>query len=142
MNDDRPKNEKRDANVGVLFWLAALLVLSVFITLLVTEGIFHAFVVHRAAVDRPLPEIAHARSNFPQPSLQVAPTEDLQKMREREERELNSYGWIDRQKGVVRLPIERAIELLSQRGLPDVGQGMTPLQFMQNVPSQNENRTP
>ena len=31
---------------------------------------------------------------------------------------LNTYGWIDRQNGVVRLPIDRAMELLLQRGLP------------------------
>ncbi len=31
---------------------------------------------------------------------------------------LKSYGWIDRDKGVVRIPIDRAIEILAERGLP------------------------
>jgi hypothetical protein len=31
---------------------------------------------------------------------------------------LQSYGWIDQQKGVVRIPIERAMELTAERGLP------------------------
>jgi hypothetical protein len=31
---------------------------------------------------------------------------------------LNTYGWIDRQNGIVRLPIDRAMELLLERGLP------------------------
>jgi hypothetical protein len=31
---------------------------------------------------------------------------------------LNTYGWIDRQNGIVRLPIDRAMQLLLQRGLP------------------------
>jgi hypothetical protein len=39
-------------------------------------------------------------------------------MRQDEDQILGSYGWIDRQKGIVRLPIARAIDLLSQRGLP------------------------
>jgi hypothetical protein len=31
---------------------------------------------------------------------------------------LKSYGWIDRERGIVRIPIDRAIEILAQRGLP------------------------
>jgi DNA-binding GntR family transcriptional regulator len=38
---------------------------------------------------------------------------------------LHSYGWVDRDAGIVRIPIERAIEILAERGLPtrDQGQG-------------------
>ncbi len=39
-------------------------------------------------------------------------------MRAAEEKILHSYGWIDQQKGIVRIPIERAMELTAQRGLP------------------------
>lgn len=52
------------------------------------------------------------------PHLQLTPPEDLQKFRAREESELNSYGWIDRTAGVVRIPIARAMELVLERGLP------------------------
>jgi hypothetical protein len=31
---------------------------------------------------------------------------------------LEGYGWVDREAGVVRVPIERAMELLLERGLP------------------------
>ena len=31
---------------------------------------------------------------------------------------MHSYGWVDQQAGVVRIPIDRAMELLAQRGLP------------------------
>ncbi|MGB9605875.1 MAG: hypothetical protein ACPL88_08365, partial [Bryobacteraceae bacterium] len=37
--------------------------------------------------------------------------EDLRALRAREEAELNSYGYVDRQKGVVRIPVRRAMEL-------------------------------
>jgi hypothetical protein len=33
------------------------------------------------------------------------------------QKELNAYGWVDQQAGVVRIPIDRAKELLAQRGL-------------------------
>ena len=54
----------------------------------------------------------------PSPRLQLAPPADLQTFRAREEAELNSYGWINRTAGVVRIPIDRAMELVLQEGLP------------------------
>jgi hypothetical protein len=55
---------------------------------------------------------------FPQPQLQLNPHDDLVSLRAREDMVLNGYGWVDRTNGVVRIPVERAIELLAQRGLP------------------------
>jgi hypothetical protein len=40
-----------------------------------------------------------------------------------QEDQLNSYGWVDKSKGVAHIPIERAMELVVQRGLPTVPQG-------------------
>jgi hypothetical protein len=51
----------------------------------------------------------------PEPRLQVAPAEDLRALRAREEEVLRTYGWVNREKGVVRIPIERAMELLVER---------------------------
>jgi hypothetical protein len=36
----------------------------------------------------------------------------------KQEKALASYGWIDRQAGVVHIPIERAIDLVLEQGLP------------------------
>jgi hypothetical protein len=55
---------------------------------------------------------------FPQPQLQTTPKLDLKAIRDAEDQTLATYGWVDRDKGVVRIPIERAMELLAQRGLP------------------------
>ena len=55
---------------------------------------------------------------FPQPQLQRTPVLDLQAVRAAEEQALSTYGWVDQPKGVVRIPIDRAIDLLAQRGLP------------------------
>lgn len=40
-----------------------------------------------------------------------------------QERELNSYEWVDEKAGIARIPIERAMELTAQRGLPVLPQG-------------------
>lgn len=52
------------------------------------------------------------------PSLLVREPVNLQKFRAEEEHLLTTYGWVDQNAGVVRLPIDRAKELLLGRGLP------------------------
>jgi len=65
----------------------------------------------------PSPMLA-AQEAPPAPRLQVTPRTDLESLRSAEQAVLNSYGWVNREAGVVRIPISRAIELLAQRGLP------------------------
>jgi hypothetical protein len=57
-------------------------------------------------------------TKFPQPRLETNETIDIAKFRLQEEQTLNSYGWVDQEAGVVRIPIDRAMELVAQRGLP------------------------
>ncbi|HYQ92703.1 MAG TPA: hypothetical protein VES89_11680 [Candidatus Competibacteraceae bacterium] len=56
--------------------------------------------------------------NTPPPRLQISPTLDLEDLLARQRQRLNRYGWADRQQGIVHIPIERAMELLVQRGYP------------------------
>jgi hypothetical protein len=55
---------------------------------------------------------------FPQPRLETDETTEINNFRMQEEQTLNSYGWVDQQAGVARIPIDRAMALLAQRGLP------------------------
>ena len=64
-----------------------------------------------------VPAVASSRIYFPLPHEQVSPRMDLQAFRAQEEAELNSYGWIDRKAGIVRIPIDQAIALISRQGL-------------------------
>ncbi len=52
------------------------------------------------------------------PRLQVDPAVDLQEMHQREDELLHEYAWADRSRGAVRIPIERAMALIAERGLP------------------------
>jgi hypothetical protein len=54
----------------------------------------------------------------PPPRLQVAPQVDLDRLHADETKQLSTYGWVDGSKGVTRIPIERAMRLLSERGRP------------------------
>lgn len=55
---------------------------------------------------------------YPPPQLQHASGEQLKAFRAEQEEELNSYGWVDQAHGTVHIPIERAMDLLAEGGLP------------------------
>jgi hypothetical protein len=57
-------------------------------------------------------------TKFPQPRLEGDERREINDFREQEEQTLNSYGWVDQKAGVVRIPIDRAMQLMAQRGLP------------------------
>jgi hypothetical protein len=54
----------------------------------------------------------------PEPRIQSAPLLDIQKLRAHEDAVLDTYGWVNRETGVIRIPIDRAMDLIVQRGLP------------------------
>jgi hypothetical protein len=55
---------------------------------------------------------------FPQPRLEENERTQLRQFIEDQERKLATYDWVDKDKGTVRIPIDRAMELIRQRGLP------------------------
>jgi hypothetical protein len=55
----------------------------------------------------------------PAPTLQINAPADLQAFRDSEKRQLETYGWVNRPAGVVRIPVERAMDLILERGLPE-----------------------
>lgn len=54
----------------------------------------------------------------PNPILQANPAVDMQRFREQEERKVSTYGWVDERRGIVRVPVERAMEMVAEKGLP------------------------
>ena len=54
----------------------------------------------------------------PGPNLQPNPSANLAAFRAAEEAELASWAWVDKEKGVARVPVERALEIVASRGLP------------------------
>jgi hypothetical protein len=51
-------------------------------------------------------------------ALQPAPENDIRKLRAEQQRALTEYAWVDRGRGIVRIPIERAMALLASRNSP------------------------
>ncbi len=94
------------------------------LTMIVVLGMVWLLVAHwksrQIAHDPPPSPIAEARAPRPppEPRLQSSPVRDMEELRAREDSVLTSYGWVDRQAGIGRIPIDRAVELLLEKGLP------------------------
>jgi hypothetical protein len=97
---------------------AASLAVTIIVVLWICYQLFqHYFTVSRKTEVPPSP-LSYTREPTPEPHLLVVPGQELKATRAAEDSMLNSYAWVDREKGVVRIPIQRAIDILAQRGLP------------------------
>jgi hypothetical protein len=105
-------HEQSEVSVRLIVVSLAFLAVATFIILLLVVGIFRYFydVDNTGALIRPVIP--------PEPRIEVAPYEQLQQLHAKEDHILNSYAWVDKQAGVVRVPIDRAIDLLAAKGLP------------------------
>ena len=110
-------HETSDASVRNLLIFGAGLSLVVIAGLVVSRAVFRYFVGHQG-LGPPASPFENVRTLPPEPRLQVTAPMDLKQYKGAQDGILNSYGWVDRQAGVVRIPIERAMDILLQRGFP------------------------
>ncbi len=67
-----------------------------------------------------LPDVGRTlRIDPPGPRLQTNAAADLERLRDEEEKRLNTYYWSDKQKGTVHIPIDQAMKKLVASGIPD-----------------------
>ena len=70
-------------------------------------------------VTMPFPEaLSKINQTFPKPVLEHSEMQQFNAIVEKQDQTLATYDWVDKDKGIVRIPIEKAMELLAQRGLP------------------------
>jgi hypothetical protein len=121
VNLDNPeeRHERRDVDVKAISQFAIGLALLCIAAFAFVVGVFRYLEHVTSGVPTGRQNVAaDARQRPPAPQLEETPALDLARERAAENELLHTYGWIDKQAGVVRLPIERAIELMAQRGLP------------------------
>jgi hypothetical protein len=108
--------EQRDAQLRPLLFFGVVLALLVVGALAVS-----------ALLDRNLTEeftqgerdpLSALRTPPPGPSLQPVPAAELRALHAREEHLLHATEWVDPVNGVVRIPVDDAIELVLREGLP------------------------
>jgi len=121
--------EPRDIGARpVIAFLVGLAVTLVVLSVLVLPLVNYFERQARARDPKPNPMVGERRGlrpeaaarTFPEPRLQPDEVRDMTALRGREEQLLNHYTWVDQRAGQVRIPVERAMDLLVQQGLPAV----------------------
>ncbi len=134
--------ERRDIGIGgVIYFLAGLAIFMV-ITYVLINGLYSFLQKQTTAQEPPVSPLAksvpedtrhlpagyktdsesadyekYLRKNFPSPQLETDERTQLEKIRQYENQVLSTYDYVDQNAGTVRIPIERAMDLIAQRGL-------------------------
>jgi hypothetical protein len=111
--------EQTDVRPAAIVRFAIGLVLVIAVAAGALLGLFAVLAKQQRRHDPPAPPLARPTADLPPvPRLQITPLQDLELVRAQEEKELNSYGWVDPRAGIVHIKIDDAIRILATRGLP------------------------
>src|SRR5262249_22223125 len=108
------RHEKQDVDAVFLVKFGIGMILLGIVILLGLWGLFNYFAARQERLG-PHPSAwaaSDAQKLPPEPRLQLAPQIDLKELRAAEDQILNNYAWVDPDKRIVRIPIERAMDLI------------------------------
>ncbi len=115
-----PENEgyeRRDVDIPALLKLALGLALLIAVTLVVIKWTFAEF-DKLEPLGPPASPFSDVRQLPPAPRLQPAPHMELKDYCVAQKNNVDSYAWVDQKQGTVRIPVDRAMDLILQKGLP------------------------
>ena len=117
-----PGYEKRDVNAPAIYVYGALLLIFTVLCMAFINWLFDTMKYRSDAGQVPPLGILSLTEtpSSPQPAFPMYPARKLAEFRQAEDRHLDSYGWLDRQAGVGHIPVDRAMDLMIQQGLPPV----------------------
>jgi hypothetical protein len=135
-HDDFEREDLRPS--GPLYFLVGLAVFGV-VVYLAMYGLYNMLESSEKAHQPPLRPMATPQADtratttedtqsFPQPRLEENERTQIGPFIEEQDRKLATYDWVNKDKGTVRIPIDRAMELIVQRGLPVRPPGSTAAQ--------------
>jgi len=122
-NPDNPEivHEESDVNVRAILGYGVTLIVAgviVFVLLWVLQGVYLRQTDRAQMQVYPLADAGQQEQLPPAPRLQQNPQQDMRELRARQQALLRGYGWINRDAGVARIPIEEAMRIVVERGLP------------------------
>jgi len=124
--------EKTDADLKSVTKVGVGIFLLATVVSLALWPIMNGMADRQAKDDAAPPPIAFDPARqAPEPRLQGEPYGDWLSLKTRQEALLASYGWVDESGGVARIPIDRAMKIVLERGLPS----RTPTQGAAPTPS-------
>lgn len=120
-HDSQVAFERKDVNVFQISAFGIGLLLACIVVVFAMWAMFDFFFHREDAknADNPNALMMKERSSQPpEPRLQAEPRVELKDMKADEDAILSSYGWLDPNKGTVRIPIDLAIDMVAKKGLP------------------------
>jgi hypothetical protein len=117
--DGRSGHEGSDVRVGGIIKFALGLVAMGLVIHVVLGLVMQRYSGREARAQAQRPPFFAVDVVPPAPRLQGNPGVDLIRFKEQELDRLNHYGWIDKETGIARIPIDRAMDILAQKGLPE-----------------------
>lgn len=111
-------HENKDINVQAVLLTGFGLFMTIVFGLVVAYITYLALNFVEKKMEKPVPVMYKGRIIPPAPHLQTTAGDDLVKMRAEQNAAAKSYGWVDKNTGVVHIPVDRAMELTAERGLP------------------------
>jgi len=111
--------ESTDVNAKAVVMTGVAIIVTVIVFSAIIFGYFSFLLGRRERLSPPvLPMNARGVVLPPEPRLQPSPRNDLRELRIAENDALQKYGWIDKSHGRLAIPIDRAMQLIAQRGIP------------------------
>lgn len=114
-NAPDPGHEVTDVPARPLAQVAiaiAVLVVGSFLAMFI---LFRIFNYYQPLFDDPPHSLAAARQETTGPRIQIDPPRQKFDLRETEEQILSTYGWVNKDVGLARIPVDRAMELLAEK---------------------------
>lgn len=120
LDNPEVEHERRDVPVKAIALFLVGLCVSTMLVALAMWGLFRLFEAQQEKGDPTIsPLVANnLKRTPPRPRLETNPLELMTELRAREQKRLEGYSWADQTVGVARIPIERAIDLIAERGVP------------------------
>ncbi len=119
---DGPGYEKRDINARPIYIYGTLLLIFTVLSMVFVDWLFDTMKSRSDAGQTPPSSTLRLTETpaSPQPAFSMYPARSLADFRRAEDRHLNTYGWLDREAGLGRIPVVRAMDILIEQGLPPV----------------------
>ena len=115
---DKHIHERSDAHVRPLVIFLVFMASTVLIAFGIITVLFEYFTQRTATIYGPAVELSSPGGESGAPQLQVVPGLDQRAIRVDVTARLEGYGWVDEGRGVVHVPIETAIDMLLESGVP------------------------
>ncbi len=112
------QREKSDVDTRAIIRFGIGLAFTLVVTYIILLGLFAYFSAREMRFGRGPARVQNTDQLPPEPRLEVSPRANLEELRAAEEKLLGSYSWVHKEKGIVRIPIDRAMEIIVERGLP------------------------